>query len=509
MSHVIVIGGGVSGLATAALLAADGHDVELHEARDQLGGRAGTWEKDGFRFDTGPSWYLMPEVFEHFFALLGTSADEQLDLVALDPAYRVYSEGHPPFDVVSGRAQAVALFESIEAGAGAKIDRYLDAAEHAYHLSVDHFLYDGYQNLSGLRHPAVLRSAPQLVPSLSRSLARHVDARFTDTRLRQVLGYPAVFLGGTPYTVPALYQLMSHLDLNDGVLYPQGGMYTFVAALERLARERGVRVHLGSDVRRMLVSDGRAHGVELADGTTHDADLVVAATDLHHLEADLLGGASTGRRRERTPSSGALLLLLGVRGEVPQLAHHTLLFTADWQQNFDAITRAGGHIPDPASLYVCAASQTDPSVAPTGDTNLFVLVPAPANPESGAGGIDRGGDEEIERTADRVIAQIAQWCDIPDLAERIVVRRTITPQDFATDLRTWQGNALGMAHTLRQSALLRDRNTVPGIDGLYRVGADVTPGIGLPMCLISAEIVTKLVRGETAPGRIGALRSAL
>jgi len=507
VSRVIVVGGGVAGLATAALLAGDGHDVELHEAREQLGGRAGMWEQDGFRFDTGPSWYLMPEVFDHFFSLLGTSAAQELDLVALDPAYRVYSEGHEPFDVVSGREQAVALFEQLEPGSGPEITKYLDAAEKAYDLSVDHFLYDGYENLTGLRHPAVLRSAPQLVPALTRSLARHVEARFKDRRLQQVLGYPAVFLGGTPYTVPALYSLMSHLDLNDGVLYPQGGMYTFVEALERVARARGVRIHVNSDVRRVRHSDGRAVGIELADGSQHDADIVVAATDLHHLEQELLGGTVAKRRRTRTPSSGALLLLLGVRGDVPQLAHHTLLFTENWQDNFDAITREGGHIPDPASVYVCAASHTDPSVAPEGDTNLFVLVPAPADPESGRGGLDGHGAPQIEQTADRIINQIASWCDIPDLAERIVVRRTITPEDFATDLRTWRGNALGMAHTLRQSALLRDRNTVPGITGLYRVGADVTPGIGLPMCLISAEIVTKLVRGDTAPGRIDALRS--
>lgn len=511
MTRAIVIGGGIAGLATAALLAGDGHDVELHEAREVFGGRAGTWERDGFRFDTGPSWYLMPEVFEHFFELLGTSAAEQLDLVRLDPAYRVYSEGHPPIDVVSGRENATALFESLEPGAGRMLHGYLDAAERSYSLAVEHFLYDSYQNLAGLRHPAVLRSALRLIPALTRSLARHVDARFRDRRLRQILGYPAVFLGGTPYSVPALYQLMSHLDLTEGVLYPQGGMSTLISAVVRLAEAQGARLHTGSDVRRIRHANGRAVGIELADGRRRDADIVVAATDLHHLESELLadvGGAEdavSGRSR-RTPSSGALLLLLGVRGEVPQLAHHTLLFTADWRRNFAAIAGPGGSIPDPASLYVCAASQTDPTVAPDGDTNLFVLVPAPADPASGRGGIDGSGAPEIERTADRVIAQIAQWCGIPDLAERVAVRRTIAPEDFAADLRTWQGNALGMAHTLRQSALLRARNTHPGIAGLYRVGADVTPGIGLPMCLISAEIVTRLVRGDAAPGRIDALR---
>lgn len=503
MTRAIVVGGGVSGLATAALLAAEGYEVDLHEARTELGGRAGTWEQDGFRFDTGPSWYLMPEVFDHYFRLLGTTAADELDLVRLDPAYRVFSEGHEPFDIVTGRAQATSLFESIEPGAGARLEEYLESADSAYRLAVDHFLYDSFSSGAVLRHPKVVRNLPRLAPALLRTLAGHVEHRFQDPRLRQVLEYPAVFLGGSPYTVPALYQLMSHLDLDDGVFYPMGGMRTVVSALERLATARGVRIHRGSDVRRISQSDGAVTGVALADGERHAADIVVSAIDLHHLERDLLEGAvPTPRRRDRTPSSGALLLLLGVRGEIEQLAHHTLLFTGDWRANFDAISRSPGHIPDPASLYVCAASHTDPDVAPPGHTNLFVLVPAPADPASGRGGINGSGDIRIESAADRVIAQISQWCQIPDLAERIVLRRTIAPEDFATDLRTWRGNALGMAHTLRQSAMFRDRNTVPGIDGLYRVGADVTPGIGLPMCLISAEIVTKLIRGDRSPGRL-------
>lgn len=503
MTRAIVIGGGVAGLATAALLAADGLQVELHEARNELGGRAGTWEQDGFRFDTGPSWYLMPEVFEHYFRLLGTTAADELDLVRLNPAYRVFSEGHDPFDIVTDRAQTTSLFESMEPGAGARLDAYLESADSAYRLALDHFLYDSFSTAAVLRHPKVLRNLPRLAPALLRTLAGHVEDRFHDPRLRQVLEYPAVFLGGSPFTVPALYQLMSHLDLDDGVLYPLGGMRTVVSALERLATTRGVRIHRGSDVRHIAHRDGAVTGVDLADGAHHSAQIVVSATDLHHLEHDLLeGAANKPRRRDRAPSSGALLLLLGVRGEIEQLAHHTLLFTGDWRANFEAITRSPGHLPDPASLYVCAASHTDPGVAPPGHTNLFVLVPSPADPLSGRGGFDGTGDARIERAADRVIEQISQWCRIPDLAERIVVRRTIAPQDFATDLRTWRGNALGMAHTLRQSAMFRDRNTVRGADGLYRVGADVAPGIGLPMCLISAEIVTKLIRGDRSPGRM-------
>lgn len=506
-----IIGGGISGLATAALLARDGWDVTLFEAREQLGGRAGSWERDGFRFDTGPSWYLMPEVFDHFFRMLGTTAGAELDLVPLTPAYRVYPEptgpgpSHP-VDVSSGRDRARALFEERETGAGARLDSYLDSAAEAYDLAVSKFLYDTYASTAGLRDPAVVRRVPQLTPLLTRSLERHVARSFDDPLLRQILGYPAVFLGASPSTAPALYHLMSRLDLDEGVLYPRGGFTEVIAAVARLARSAGATVRTSTPVEEILVEDGRARGVRLADDTAHSADVVVSTADLHHTETRLLDRAHRSRSARwwtrRNPGPGALLLLLGVEGALPQLAHHTLLFANDWTRNFDDIFGAATRIPDPASVYVCRPSATDATVAPPGSENLFVLVPMPADPSLGHGGVDRGGDERIEAAADRVIAQIADWTAIPDLSNRIRVRRTIAPADFEADLGAWRGGALGLAHTLRQSAVFRPRNVSRRVGGLFYAGTSVLPGIGLPMCLISAELVVKRLRGDRTAARL-------
>lgn len=505
----VVVGGGVAGLATAALLGADGWRVTVLEARDDVGGRAGSWDCDGFRFDTGPSWYLMPEVFDHFFRLLGTTADRELDLVRLDPAYRVFSDpasGAAPVDVRSGREAATTLFESIEPGAGAKLADYLASAADAYDLSISRFLYDTYETTAGLRDPELLKRLPQLAPLLTRTLASHVERRFADPRLQRILEYPAVFLGGSPYGVPSLYHLMSHLDLDDGVLYPRGGFTEIVRAIERLAAASGAVIETGARITSIAVQDGRATGVELADGRRVDADLVVSTADLHHTETALLPRElqtyPESWWRRRTPSPGALLLLLGVEGRVDELAHHTLLFADRWRENFDDIFGPSPRIPDPASLYVCRPSATDPTVAPPGHENLFVLVPVPADPGLGRGGEERGGDAAIEAAADRVIAQISSWCGIPDLAGRIVVRRTITPGDFAADLGAWRGNALGLAHTLGQSAVFRPRNASRKVAGLSYAGASSLPGIGLPMCLISAELVVKRLRGDRSPGPV-------
>jgi phytoene desaturase len=501
----VIVGGGIAGLATAALLGAEGWQVSLFEGRDEIGGRAGSWESDGFRFDTGPSWYLMPEVFEHFFRLLGTSAADELDLVPLDPAYRVYTEGQQEsLDVVSGRDAATALFEGIEPGAGARLDAYLDSAADAYDLSVSRFLYDSYESTAGLRDPELLRRLPQLAPLLTRTLASYVEQRFSDPRLRQILGYPAVFLGGSPYGVPSLYHLMSHLDLDEGVLYPRGGFTEVIRAVERLARANGTVIETGAEVVAIDTQDAVATGIRLSDGRTISGDLVISTADLHHTETALLPESLRSYPeswwKRKTPSPGALLVLLGVRGELPQFAHHTLLFTRDWRSNFERIFGKDPGIPDPASLYVCRPSATDAAVAPEGDENLFVLVPVPADPSLGRGGIDGAGDARIEAAADAVIEQLAQWCGVPDLAERIVVRRTIAPGDFEADLHAWRGNALGLAHTLGQSAVFRPRNASRRVDGLFYAGGSTLPGIGLPMCLISAELVVKRLRGDRSPG---------
>ncbi|WP_370615578.1 phytoene desaturase family protein [Mumia sp. Pv 4-285] len=507
--HAVVIGGGISGLASAALLAREGWRVDLVERQGAVGGRAGVWEHDGFRFDTGPSWLLMREVFEHFFALCGTSLDAELDLVQLDPAYRVFFEGYEdPLEIRAHRAANLAAFEAVEHGAGDALDDYLESAREVYVLAVRRFLYGTFASKRSLLTRDVVRHGRRLTSLLTRSLATHVAARFRDHRLRQVLGYPAVFLGTAPDRAPSMYHLMSWMDLADGVFYPVGGFGSLVAAVERVATGAGTRIRTSTTATAIEVDRSGSRptvaGVRVVgpDGRTDviPADLVVGAADLHHVETALVPEDLRTRPEAwwsaRDPGPGAVLACLGVSGALPQLAHHSLFFTRDWSRNFGDIFDHPTRVPDPASAYVCRPSATDGSVAPAAHENLFVLVPVPADPGIGHGGFDGAGDPTVEKVVDAAVAQIAAWADVPDLADRIVVRRTIGPADFVADLNAWSGGALGPAHVLKQSAFFRAGNASRKISGLLYAGASTIPGIGLPMCLISAELVLKRVRGD-------------
>lgn len=490
----VVIGAGIGGIAMANLLAAAGWTVTICEARAEPGGRAGILKDHGFTFDTGPSWYLMPEVFEHYFKLLGEDVEDHLNLVRLDPAYKVFFEDSTTMTIHADLTKDAKTFESLELGSGKKLQKYIERAEQTYKLAMTHFLYTNFSYKSQLLHPQILKSVPKLGSMLATKIDTYVKKFVRNQKLRQVLEYPMVFLGTSPYNAPAMYSLMSYLDFKQGVFYPKGGMYTIIESLLSIAEKHKVKILYKSPVQSINVKDGSAKSVTLKSGKIIEADIVISNADLQFTETELLDIKYQTYPevywRKKTPSPSALLMYLGVKSDLQQLEHHNLLFTEDWNHNFNTVFNKDSW-PFPASMYVCKATATDPLAAPKGHENIFVLVPLPAQTEQ---------EVDIDVAAEKYIDQIANFAGVKDFKKRIVYKKYFTPQDFASEYNAWRGTSLGLAHTLNQSAFFRPSNKSRKVSNLYYVGASTVPGIGLPMCLISAEVLYKRLVNDNSSG---------
>jgi phytoene desaturase len=330
-----------------------------------------------------------------------------------------------------------------------------------------------------------------------RPLDSYVSRYFTNQKLKQILEYHMVFLGSSPFQAPAIYTLMSHLDFQSGVFYPRRGMLSLVDDLVDLGSGYDITYHTNANVQEIIVENGKATGVKV-DGATVPADIVVSNADLHHTETELLSPEYQSFPKKywqkRQPGPGAFVLSLGIRGTLPQLQHHTLFFVDEWRANFQAIYE-DMTIPEHASMYICNPTKTDPSLAPKDTENIMILVPLPSGVSMDA--------SETQKFADRIISQLANVIDEKDLPSRIVSQMAFGPNDFADRYNAWEYNAFGgQSHILRQSVIFRTPNKSRKVKNLYYVGAGTLPGIGLPMCLMSAELVYKRIMGIKTGGAL-------
>lgn len=485
----VIIGAGYGGLALANLLAKAGHEVAIYEKNSSAGGRIQVVKQNGFTFDLGPSWYLMPEIFEQYYQLFGRSAKTELDLVRFSPGYKVWSEGYEPLIIQGDVDKDMTTFEAIEPGAGKKLQRYVARSSQVYEVAVKHALYNNFTQFSDVLQWPLLRQLPTMLPLVWRTLDAHVSRRFRNLRLKQLLEYHMVFLGSSPFQAPAVYSLMSHLDFRSGVYYPRRGMLELVNSMERLGRSLGAAYHYNSPVKQIVLDSHQATGIELVNGERIAADLVISAADIHHTETKLLPPAARSYSekywQKRQPGPGALLVSLGIKGKLSNLHHHNLYFVKNWRENFAAIYETGT-VPEHASLYVCNPSKTHPELAPIGHENLFVLLPLPA-------GVTLTPEQELVCT-DKIIKILGEMTREPDLPKRVVSQLIYGPEQFGEQFNAWQYNAFGgESHLLRQSVIFRTRNRSKKVPNLYYVGAGTLPGIGLPMCLISAQLTYKRI----------------
>ncbi len=484
---IIIIGSGFGGLSAAAFLAADGHNVEVIEKNDQPGGRAMIWEKDGFRFDMGPSWYTMPDVVEKFFNEFGASAKDYYEIKRLDPSYRVFFGKDDIVDLPGSLDEIYKLFNDLEEDGAKKLKKFLDQAKYQYEVSLESFLYKEYRSIWDMFNKKMLVQGSKL--HVFDNMDAFAKRFFKNERARKLLQYTLVFLGGAPKKTPAIYALMAYIDYQLGIWYPMGGMTSMVKAIESLAKKHGAKFSYNESVEKIIVEKAKASGVKTDKGE-YKADIVISNADYAHTEMNLLEEKYQKYKKsywkKRTVAPSAFLLYLGLNKQIPNLKHHNLFLHNDWEEHFDLIFNKPDW-PDKPSYYINCSSKTDPSVAPAGKETFFLLVPI-------ASGIKDSPEIRKEYT-DKILDDIENIADFP-IREHIEVSRSLSINDYKDLYNAYQGTALGLSHTLMQTAFFRPKHRSLKVKDLFYTGQYTHPGIGMPVTLISSQIVRDIIRKE-------------
>lgn len=482
MKRIAIIGAGFGGLGAAAILARAGFEVDVYEKNGAPGGRAMLYCDKGFTFDMGPSWYLMPDVFENFFAAFGKKPSDLLKLRRLDPSYRVFFEGEGAADVSPSLEKNCALFDSFEPGGGARLKKYLQEAKSRYALAMGKFVYRDYKSILDFADPRLIFDGIRL--GLFGNIDSYVKRSFSSDKARKILEYTMVFLGGSPSSTPGLYSIMSHVDLGMGVYYPEGGIGELALAMERLAKENGARFHYDSPVSSINSRGGLARTLSIGKKNV-EADVVVADADYHHVETELLRAPDRtygqGYWKSRVMAPSAFLVFLGLGKKVKGLAHHNLFLAKNWDRHFSQIFE-NPKWPDNPSYYVSCPSKTDKTVAPKGKECLFILVPVASGLED--------TDSIRAMYLDRVVSHLEEALK-ESLQDSIEIKRVFSHNDFTSAFNSYKGTALGMSHTLFQTALWRPSHKSGKLKNLYFTGHYTHPGVGVPMTIISSQIISR------------------
>ena len=479
MSKISIIGSGFSGLSAACFLAKQGHQVEVFEKNNSVGGRAQSFSANGFTFDMGPSWYWMPDVFERFFDQFGKKVEDYYTLKRLNPSYRVIFDKNESIDVPAHTSELYELFESIETGSGNKLRKFLDEASYKYEVGVKNLVYKpGMSPLEFVRLD-VLKGALKL--QLFSSIGKHIKDQFKDPKLRSILEFPSLFLGATPDNTPALYSLMNYADLALGTWYPMGGMHEIPKAMHSLAEELGVKFHFNAPVSEIVVQNGHAKSL-ISNSQDYTSDYIISAADYEHTESQLLPKSyqsyTSKYWNNRVLAPSALIYYLGINKKIDNLLHHNLFFDEDFPKHAEELYDQP-QWPSKPLFYTCAPSKTDPSVAPEGKENIFILIPVAPDLKEKA--------ETADYYLDIVLKRMEQYTGT-DIKSHIEYKRAFTVKDFKKEYNSFKGNAYGLANTLMQTAFLKPKIKSRKISNLFYSGQLTVPGPGVPPALISGEV---------------------
>jgi len=481
----------MGGLAAAIRLSALGFEVEVFEKNGQAGGRMGRLEADGFTFDTGPSLLLMTDTYRELFRFAGRDLEDYVNLIPLDGQYRVTFGDGDALTIRRMLPEMIRELERIEPGVTPRFYRFLEDACLKYRLGRSEFVerdFEGARDFFGLRNLRLLLKTKAL-GNYYRSVSRFFDS----DKLRQAFSLQTMYLGLSPFEAPAVYSLLPYTELaEDGLWFPEGGMYALIQAMGKVAEELGVKVHLNSSVEEVVVQKGQARGVRV-NGEEVAADAVLVGADLPYAYRELLPDAANGdfgwrRKREKLEyTASAFMLYLGIDRKLDNMLHHNFYLSPKYRENFEQIFRDHA-LPDDPSFYAVAPSRTEPSMAPDGMESLFVLVPVP----------HLGPNVDWERDGpafkEKVYELLERRCGVS--RESVVYEKVRTPLDWRDEYNLEEGAAFGIGHGILQVGYFRPPMVSRSVGGLYFVGASTRPGTGVPLVTIGARLVAERIGRE-------------
>ncbi|MBI2283519.1 MAG: phytoene desaturase [Bacteroidetes bacterium] len=482
---VVVIGSGFAGLSAASFMAKAGWDVTVLEKHAIPGGRARYLTAEGFTFDMGPSWYWMPDVFERYFACFGKKVSDYYRLIRLDPSYRVYYPDGP-MDVPADFTALQQLFESLEPGAGKQLQKFLEEAAYKYEVGINKLVFKPGQSVKEFLDWDLAKGLFKL--DVFRSMKAHVAKYFKHPRLVELMEFPVLFLGALPEKTPALYSLMNYADIKGGTWFPEKGMYQVVQAMYDLAVELGVRFHFEQEVNGIDIVGDRAKSVRTknphGDVVIYDADVVIGGADYHHIETQLLPVASRSYTdaywNSRVMAPGCILYYVGLNKKLNNIRHHSLFFDTSFAIHGKEIYDTKEWPSNPL-FYVSAVSVTDPSSAPEGCENLFLLIPV-------ATGLENDTEELREKYFDQIVTRMEKHLG-QSIKDAVIYKKSFAHSDFISEYHAFKGNAYGLANTLQQTAVLKPSCRSKKVSNLFYTGQLTVPGPGVPPSLISGEVV--------------------
>lgn len=487
MKSIAIIGSGFGGLAEAIRLQARGFNVTVYEKREKVGGRAYQLTKNGYTFDMGPSLITAPFIIERVFAAAGRRMADYIDLVPLDPFYRVYFHDKSYLDCVGDPERMKAELAKFNHKDADAYDRFFNDIGKIY----DAVITDGLGGTPFLTWRSFLSFVPRAV-SLGglRPVYSYAKKYFRDFRSRFIFSFHPLFIGGSPFRAPGIYMMIPYLEREGGVWFSKGGMYSLVQSLEKLFLELGGVIQTRSEVQEIVVRDGAATGVRV-NGRFVEADAVISNGDVVRTYRNLI--APEYRKRFTNAaldrmhiSMSCFLLYIGTKRQYPELKHHTLILSERYKELIaDIFDRKV--LAEDFSMYLHVPTRTDPTMAPPGCESMYVLVPVPHL----GSGID--WKKTAPEFSDRILKFLGDEFGLTAFRESIEVLEVFTPDDFESGLNAWLGNAFSLEPRLAQSAYFRPANRSEDVRGLYLVGAGTHPGGGVPGVLLSAEATEKCV----------------